>query len=86
MINLKNTFYVGKERQDIMIEFYLRKRNLTISRLSSVQKRHMTSVAKDHILIRHQPVNKITIIQIIGCNYFQLNSLNYLNIISYCIH
>ena len=46
---------------------------------------HMTSVAKDHILIRHQPFKKfspkITILQIIGCKYFLVYSLNYLNII-----
>ena len=48
--------------------------NFIISRLSSEQKKHMTSVAKDHTLIRHQPLNilspKITILQIIGCNCF----------------
>ena len=53
-------------------------------------KKHMTSVAKDHSLIRHQPFNRIIIIQIIGCKYFLSYSLNYLKIIifliiSYCI-
>ena len=41
----------------------------------------MTSVAKDRIRVRHQPFNKIIIIQIIGCKYFLSYSLNYLNII-----
>ena len=43
----------------------------------------MTSVAKDHILVRHQPLNKITKIQILGCKYFLLYSFNYLDIIFY---
>ena len=43
----------------------------------------MTSVAKDHFLVRHQPLNKITKIQILGCEYFLLYSFNYLNIIIY---
>ena len=30
MTKIKNTFYVDKEMQDIMKEFYLIKRNLTI--------------------------------------------------------
>ena len=38
MINLKITFYEDKKMWDIMIKFYLIKRNLTISRQSSVQK------------------------------------------------
>ena len=29
----------------------------------------MTSVGKDHILVRHQPLNKIAKIQILWCNY-----------------
>ena len=41
----KNIFYEDKEMQDIMIEFYLIKRNLIISQRISVQKIHMTSVA-----------------------------------------
>ena len=41
----------------------------------------MTSVAKDRILIRHQSLNEITKIQILGCKYFLLYSLNYLDII-----
>ena len=47
----------------------------------------MTSVAKDHILNRHQPFKKfspkITKIQIIGCKYFLLYPIIYLNIIVY---
>ena len=43
----------------------------------------MTSVSKDRILIRHQPHNKITKIQILGCKYFLLYSLNCLNILIY---
>ena len=43
----------------------------------------MKSVAKDRILVRHQSLNKITKIQILGCKYFLLYSLNYLNIIIY---
>ena len=47
----------------------------------------MTSVAKDHILIRHQPFNKFslktTILQIIGSIYFLIYSLIYLNIIMF---
>ena len=67
---------------DIMMEYYLIKRNFIISilfliqhnyilsRHSSVRKKHLTSVAKDRILIRHQPLNIITKIQIIGCKDF----------------
>ena len=36
--HVKNIFYDDKETQDIMKEFYLIKQNLTILRLSSVQK------------------------------------------------
>ena len=43
----------------------------------------MTSVVKDRILVRHQPLNKITKIQILGCKYFLLYSLIYMNIIIY---
>ena len=43
----------------------------------------MKSVGKDRILIRHQPFNKIIIIQIIGCKYSLSYSLNYLSIIIY---
>ena len=38
MTNLNSIFYEDKKIQDIMNEFYLIKRNLIISRRSSVQK------------------------------------------------
>ena len=38
MISLRNILYEDKEMQDIMIDICLIKRNLIISRLSSVQK------------------------------------------------
>ena len=40
----------------------------------------MTSVEKDRILVRHQPLNNIIKIQIIGCKFFLLYSLIYMNI------
>ena len=43
----------------------------------------MTSVAKDRTLVRHQPPNKITKIQILWCKYFLLYSLIYMNIVIY---
>ena len=41
----KNIFYKDKEMQDIIVEFYLIKRNLIISQRIGVQKMPMTSVA-----------------------------------------
>ena len=38
----------------------------------------MTSVAKDRILVRHQPLNNIRKIQIIGCIFLLSYSFNYL--------
>ena len=47
----------------------------------------MTSVARDHILMRHQSFQQVLTqnhkIEIIGCKSFLMSSLNYLNIISY---
>ena len=94
MINLKSVYYEERKTQDIMIEYYQIKINLITSILflfqhncilsrAVVYKKHMTSVAKDLILIRHQPLNKITKILILGCKYFSLYSFNYLNIIIY---
>ena len=37
---LENTFYVEKEMLDIMKAFYVKKRNLIISRQTSIQKIH----------------------------------------------
>ena len=65
-------YYEDKEMQDIMKRYYQLNRNLIISilflvehncilsRLTEYIKKHMTSVAKDRILVRHQPLNKIT--------------------------
>ena len=46
----------------------------------------MTSVAKDHSLMQHQPFNKIIILQIITCKFFLSYSLNYLNNITYLLN
>ena len=47
-INLKNTFYEDEKTQIIMKEFYLIKRNLVISRPSSVQKTYDISRKGSH--------------------------------------
>ena len=95
MTNLKSVYYEERKTQDIMKKYYQKKRNFIISilfliqhnhilsRLTGVYKKHMTSVAKDLILVRHQTLNKITKIQIVGCKYFLSCLLNYMNIIIY---
>ena len=61
---------------------FLIQHNCILSRLVAYKK-HVTSVAKDLILVRNQPLNKIIKIQILGCKYFLLFSLNFFDIINY---
>ena len=70
-------------KKNFIISFFLIQHNGILSRLTECIKKHLTSVAKDRILVRHQPLNKITKIQTLGCEYFLLYSLNYLDNIIY---
>ena len=75
--------YYQIRRNLIISILFLIQYNYMFSRLIGVYKKHLTSVAKDHILVGHHPLNKITKIQILGCKYFLLYSLIYLDILIY---
>ena len=66
-----------QERNSSFSILFLIQHNCILSRLV-VYKKPLTSVAKDLILVQHQPLNEITKIQTIGCKYFLLYSFNYL--------
>ena len=74
--NLKNISYEDKETWDNMIEYYPIKKNLIISRLSSVQKgtwhqsQRIISSSDTNAFNKLSP--EITKLQIIGCKYFLL--------------